>query len=75
MVGGEVAWANAVAEKANCIIQVDGELLAAGKGYKDIITLTSISRPSGQTKIQGKQCAEEIDWSWNILCLCVYVQT
>lgn len=38
----KTVWSSIVAKKANCIAQVDEEPLAARKGYKNIITLTSI---------------------------------
>jgi len=38
----KAVWVNTVAKKANCIAQVDGEPLEARKGYKNIVTLTSI---------------------------------
>lgn len=54
MVGEEEAWANTVARTGNCIAQVDGEPLAARKGCKNIITLTSIPQAVWASKGPGQ---------------------
>lgn len=48
------AWANIITKKANGIAQVGEEPLAAGKGYKNIITLTSIPQAAWADEDPGQ---------------------
>lgn len=74
MVGEKEAWATTVAKMANCIAQVDGESPAAGKGCKNIITLTSIPQAVWASKDPGQAAS----WGNGLfmkqsLCVCVCV--
>lgn len=76
MAGEEDAWANTLAKKANCIAQVDGESLAARKGYKNIITLTSIPQAVWANRDPGQaaSCGNGLVMK-SFACACVRVRT